>query len=157
MNLLLLLAHLFQVMLSLLLLPLFICLEDQGFLEHGFLFYFPDKSSCTGSGLWGISFKHAPSVYRINCSCVYVCFLYTGFRFSSPSSGLFKKIFITFSGSPSVKNGFSDLTKEQVGQDQQGKTSQMIIKENLSKKVVMKENGLGWVFLQERQITLKGT
>jgi len=33
----------------------------------------------------------------------------------------------------------------------------MIIKEKLSKSAVMKENGLGQVFLQERRITPKGT
>ena len=37
------------------------------------------------------------------------------------------------------------------------KTSQMIIKENLSKRAVMKENGLGQVHLQERRETPKGT
>jgi len=33
----------------------------------------------------------------------------------------------------------------------------MIVKEKLSNRAVMKENGLGWVYLQERRITPKGT
>jgi len=33
----------------------------------------------------------------------------------------------------------------------------MIIKEKLSERAVVKENGLGWVCLQERRITPKGT
>jgi len=33
----------------------------------------------------------------------------------------------------------------------------MIIRKKLSKRAVMKENGLGRVFLQERRITPKGT
>jgi len=55
---------------------------------------------------------------------------------------------------PGVKNGFSDLTKEQIGWDQcRKKTSQMIIKERLSKRAVMKENGLGQVCFQQRRLT----
>jgi len=33
----------------------------------------------------------------------------------------------------------------------------MIIKGKLSERAVMKENGLGWVYLQERRTTPKGT
>src|SRR5882724_612746 len=50
--------------------------------------------------------RHAPSVYRVHLSCGYVCFLYTGFRPSSPSLGLSRKILIAFSGSPfSIMSG----------------------------------------------------
>jgi len=37
------------------------------------------------------------------------------------------------------------------------KMEQMIIKEKLSKRAVVKENGLGQVYLQERRVTPKGT
>jgi len=37
------------------------------------------------------------------------------------------------------------------------KMSWIIIKEKLSERAVMKENGLRWVYLQERRITPKGT
>src|SRR5882724_858937 len=57
-----------------------------------------------------------------------------------------------------VKNRFSDLTKEQEGRDQQGKdVTQMIVKENLSERAVVKERRLGRVFPQERQRTPIGT
>jgi len=38
-----------------------------------------------------------------------------------------------------------------------GKTSQMIVKEKLSERAVMKEDRLGRVCLQERRLTPKGT
>src|SRR5882724_7892814 len=44
--------------------------------------------------------RHPPSVYKLHCFCGYVCFLRTGFKSSSPFSGLFRKILIAFSGSP---------------------------------------------------------
>ena len=44
--------------------------------------------------------------------------------------------------------------KVEIGEE---KMSQMIIKEKLSERAVMKENGLGQVYLQERRITPIGT
>ena len=41
-----------------------------------------------------------------------------------------------------VKNRFSDLTKEQIGQDQYRKMSWMIVRRRLSKRAVVKENRL---------------
>src|SRR5882724_11732491 len=46
--------------------------------------------------------RHAPSIYRVHCFCGYVCFLYTGFRVSSPSSSLFRKILLLFMVLPSL-------------------------------------------------------
>jgi len=54
-------------------------------------------------------------------------------------------------------NGFSNPTKEQVGQDQQGKDLMNDHQGKLSKRAVMKENGLGQVCLQERILTPKAT
>jgi len=37
------------------------------------------------------------------------------------------------------------------------KTSRVIVREKLSKRAVVKEDGLGWVYLQERRLTPIGT
>jgi len=41
---------------------------------------------------------------------------------------------------------------QKVGIDKE-KTSRMIVREKLSKRAVMKEDGLRWVYLQERRLT----
>jgi len=43
---------------------------------------------------------------------------------------------------PLVKNGFSDLTKSKKVEISEGKASWMIVKEELSERAVVKENGL---------------
>jgi len=57
----------------------------------------------------------------------------------------------------SVKNGFpTRLNGNKVGIDK-GKTSRVIVREKLSKRAVLKEDGLGRVYLQERRLTPIGT
>jgi len=56
-----------------------------------------------------------------------------------------------------VKNGFSNLTKVQIGWDQYKKMSQMTIRRRLSERAVVKENKLGWMCLQQRRLTPKKT
>ena len=56
-----------------------------------------------------------------------------------------------------VKNGFSTRLKgNKVGNDKR-KTSRVIVREKLSKRAVVKEDGLGWVYLRERRLTPIGT
>jgi len=56
-----------------------------------------------------------------------------------------------------VKNRFSNPTKLQIGQDQYRKDITKDHQGRLSKRAVMKENGLGQVCLQQRRLTPKGT
>ena len=55
------------------------------------------------------------------------------------------------------RTGFLTQLKSKKVKIGEEKTSQMIVKEKLSERAVMKENGLGQVYLQERRITPKGT
>jgi len=51
------------------------------------------------------------------------------------------------------RTGFPTRLKgNKVGIDK-GKTSRVIVREKLSKRAVVKEDGLGWVYLQERRLT----
>ena len=56
-----------------------------------------------------------------------------------------------------VKNRFPTQLKSKKVEISKEKMSQMIVKEKLSERAVMKENGLGQVYLQERRMTPKGT
>jgi len=47
-----------------------------------------------------------------------------------------------------VKNGFSNLTKVQIGWDQYKKDVTNDIRRRLSERAVVKENKLGWMCLQ---------
>src|SRR5882724_9298897 len=55
------------------------------------------------------------------------------------------------------RTGFLNRLKcKKVGIDKE-KTSRVIVREKLSKRAVVKEVGLGWVYLQERRLTPIGT
>jgi len=54
-----------------------------------------------------------------------------------------------------VKTDFLTQLKSKKVVISKGKKSQMIVKEKLSERAVVKENGLGRVCLQERRITPK--
>jgi len=56
-----------------------------------------------------------------------------------------------------VRTGFLTRLKcKKVGIDKE-KTSRVIVREKLSKRAVVKEDGLGRVYLQERRLTPIGT
>src|SRR5882724_2307344 len=58
---------------------------------------------------------------------------------------------------PLSRMGFlTQLKCKKVGIDKE-KTSRVIVREKLSKRAVVKEDGLGWVYLQERRLTPIGT
>ena len=55
------------------------------------------------------------------------------------------------------RTGFPTRLKcNKVGIDKE-KTLRVIVREKLSKRAVVKEDGLGWVYLQERRLTPIGT
>jgi len=55
------------------------------------------------------------------------------------------------------RTGFLTRLKSKKVEISKGKMLQMIVKEKLSKRAVVKENGLGPVYLQERRMTPKRT
>src|SRR5882724_12643568 len=64
---------------------------------------------------------------------------------------------LTTSASLLSRTGFPTRLKcKKVGIDKE-KMSRMIVREKLSKRAVVKEDGLGWVYLQERRLTPIGT